>query len=310
MPHFYGSAPRLVYSTGSYNPSGQPTIVSATPVAVGTVRVVYTGNANQARINGGAPFAIGPSPHDITGLPNNTEYTTPGLELRRTGGNWATPADLSAPLSFGTWNPGSGGGGVKGTGEVTLNLGYAVRTALLLNLNTSYAVSQAGSSLISVGFPIRSAASQSLNSGYAVAAPGSATLSLNYPVRAGGQGVLDVGYEVISIRESGSATLSTNYAVGTVGTNALNVGFGVSAAGAQSLPVGFEIRTASFATLDAGFSVLDPAGLGSATLSVGYAVTATAFDTLALGFGVEGSGVITTKMRMTIRPRVGVKIRN
>lgn len=81
---------------------GIPAIVSVTPTSTGAV-VAYTGLVTHYRVDGGAAVAVSSSPFTITGLTPNTAPHT--VELSGDGG--ATWPDSD---TFGTLNPGSGGG--------------------------------------------------------------------------------------------------------------------------------------------------------------------------------------------------------
>jgi hypothetical protein len=84
----------------AYNYSGVPELSGSTPDAE-SAELSWSGLADEYRINGSAAAALpdGTSPDTITGLTTNTEYKTPGSQLRYLGGPW------SAALQFGTTNP-------------------------------------------------------------------------------------------------------------------------------------------------------------------------------------------------------------
>lgn len=102
------SPSRLVLQGLAPNASGVPVITDIEPGDTSIV-VTWTGTATHYRIDGGTTTALpdGTSPDTITGLTENTEYNSPGLELSGdSGSTW------SDPVAFGTLNPGEGGGGM------------------------------------------------------------------------------------------------------------------------------------------------------------------------------------------------------
>jgi hypothetical protein len=109
-----------------------PAITSITPAAT-SAAVAWTGTATHYRINGGGALAMpdGTSPDTITGLTVNTEYSAPGLQLSGDGG-----ATWSAAVTFGTLNPGAGGGAI-GT-EYSLQASAGLCTAAGASASMSY----------------------------------------------------------------------------------------------------------------------------------------------------------------------------
>ena len=89
--------------------AGDPDIVEVTSTAT-TATVSYTGSVTHYRLDGGTAVSLGASPHTITGLTADTEYT---VEIGDGASTWW---DLTA---FGTTNPGEGGGDI-GPAAITL----------------------------------------------------------------------------------------------------------------------------------------------------------------------------------------------
>lgn len=101
MPHFHGNVTGAhVHTDGLW--AATLAIVSVAPTATGAT-VAYVGAGTHYRVNGGAIVALPASPFTFSGLAPNSEPNT--VELSSDGGSTWT-----APWTFGTLNPGSGGG--------------------------------------------------------------------------------------------------------------------------------------------------------------------------------------------------------
>ena len=304
MAHFYGSAPSLVYSDGDYLPGGGDPTIGEIISGDTTLTIPYTGAVTHYRvyeIGSAAPAWISapPSPIVFTGV-SNREYNV------EVSGNGSTVADSA---QAGTNNPGTGGAPFPSYGSTTLDVGFRVSSAGFNFLNTGYAVQSAGSTLLSTSFAIQGTGNQSLNTGYAVRSAGAFSVPVGYAVRGAGFNSLDTGFEVISTFSAGSATLSVGYAVTGSGQNTLSAGFAVAASGSATLDVGYGVSVQGLtgsATLAVGYAVRTGQ---SATLGAGYAVTARQFNALSVGFEIEGSGVPTNDLVMTLTPVIAISTR-
>lgn len=158
------------------------------------------------------------------------------------------------------------------------------------------------------GGPISLTGSNTLNVGYGVGSAAFNFANVGYVVRSAGFNALDAGYEVISLILSGSATLSTGYAVVGTGSNTSSVGYAVAAMGLGSLDAGYSVAGLSgSATLTVGYAVRS---VQQAALDVGYLVTFTGSRTLATGYLVESAGISTSNIKMTLRPRISITLKN
>ena len=96
---------------GEINGTGTGTSPVVTNITAGdtTAVVTYAGTATHYRLNGGSSVAIGASPHTITGMTANTEYT---IELTGDGSTWG------ASTAFGTDNSANGSGEIGAQSSV------------------------------------------------------------------------------------------------------------------------------------------------------------------------------------------------
>lgn len=98
-------APQFAAGAPAWQPlfgSGVLGIDSVVPTTTGAT-VTYSGTATHYRVDGGAAVAVPSNPFTFAGLAPNTEPHT--VELSGNGGS-----SWTAPQTFGTLNPGAGGG--------------------------------------------------------------------------------------------------------------------------------------------------------------------------------------------------------
>jgi hypothetical protein len=95
----------------------------------------------------------------------------------------------------------------------------------------------------------------------------------------------------------------------SVGGSSLDIGFSVRSAGLNTSSTGYAVRAGGSSSVGVGFEVLGSTS-GSSSVATGFAVQATGNRLLNAGYSVAFPGVATSNIKMTLRPRVSITLKN
>lgn len=256
-----------------------------------SIVVTYSGTATQYRINGGSPTAIGASPATIAGLTANTEYNTPGIEIRDGTGEW------SSPVAFGTTNVANGDDEILPSYvQSDLVIAWEVLTSALLDQPMSWEVINSVQGDLSISYAAQGSATADLSISYAVQGSTFADQALSWSIEASNGSV------------NADLTITWGIAGQTVGD--LPMLWGVLNAAASDLPISYAILSPVFA--DSGLSWSIDGGIIS-DLPLTWDIGGTVMRDLGLSWAIQDTASeeqwplnITLTPVYTIRPNITV----
>ncbi len=244
-----------------------PVIIDVTAYR-NSIVLTYSGTATEYRINGGTPAAIGVSPATITGLTANTEYNTPGVEIRNGSGDW------SSPVAFGTTNSASGDDEILPSYvQSDLPIAWEVLSAATGDLPVEWQVIGQAQSDVALSWQVQGSASVDLALGYAVlmsaisdlvvawqieATSGAASSDLNLSWGIGGAAQSDLGLSW-GIYSPVSVDLAIGYAIQSPVTADLVVAWTIDGGIVSDLPLSWDVTGSVMRDLGLTWAIQDTA---------------------------------------------------